>query len=245
MRTKVVTTDWETGERVVCPDVVDSLEANGTYLPDVKRVVYSLKTTEKVKVLNEDGSEKKVPAVNRDGSELKTRKGETVEKNVWETRKLDRPILVTKVWWADGTSTTVRNSYADRVETEEVELEDGTKVEVATETAKTYGLMAAVVKRTCGVPDENGEMVDTNLGKVVAQIIKASRDQQLDDAKAKIAKSKAKKAAQEKANASGAKKGKAKRYSGRKLAELAGPILEALAKKVAENPGALDSLLKA
>ncbi len=238
MRTKVVTTDWETGEKTVSSDAIDSLEANGTYLPDVKRVVYSLKTTEKVKALNDDGSEKKVPATNRDGSELKTRGGETVMKNVWTTAKLDRPVLVTKVWWADGTSTTVRNSWADRVETEEVELDDGTKMEVATETSKTYGLMAAVVKRTCGVPGENGEMVDTNLGKVVAEIIKASRDQQLDDAKAKIARAKAKKAAQEKAAAK-AKKAKAKKYSGEELAQLAGPILEALAKKVAEDPGSL------
>lgn len=243
MKKNVVTTDYITGAKLVSQDVIDALETNGTYLPDVERVVFSLKTTEKVPVLNEDGSEKQVQAKNKDGSLLKTKDGKPVMKTVYETKKLENPVLVTRVWWADSTTTTVRNSEHDKVETEEVELENGTKVTVASECSKTFGIMAAVTKRTCGIPDEKGEMVETNVGKILSEIVESGYDQQLEDAKAKIAKAKARKNAEE--QKAKAKEPKPKKYSGKELLQLAGPILEALAAKVAENPEIIADLLKA
>lgn len=242
MKKNVVTTDPITGLKLVSQDVIDALETNGTYLPDVKRVVFSLKTTEKVAVKNADGSEKKVPAVNKDGSEIKTKDGKTVMKTVFETKKLDNPVLVTKVWWADNTTTTVKNSEHDRIETEEIELEDGKKVTVASECSKTFGIMAAVTKRTCGIPGDDGEMIETNVGKILTDIVGSAYDQQVEEAKAKIQKAKAKEKAE--AQKAKAKQPKPKKYSGKELLQLAGPILEAIAAKVAENPELLADILK-
>ena len=218
MKKNVVTYDGLTGYPMVSQDVIESLETNGTYLPDVVRVVYNLQTVKRIHEKGDDG------------------------KDIIKTEVLENPILVTKVWWADNTSTTVRNSAHDKVETEEVQLEDGRTVTVATECAKEFGLMAAVTKRTCGIPDDNGEMTETNMGKIITDIVKSAYDQNLEAAKAKI--QKAKRKAELEAKKAEPKKAKAKRYSYNDLTQFAGPILEAFAKKIAENPEYLQNLLK-
>ena len=215
MKKNVITRDY-LGNISISKDVISSLETNGTYLPDVTRVVFNLKTDKRIRVKDDTTGEEKT-----------------------ETVKLDNPVLVTKVWWADGTSTTVKNSEHDRVETEEVELEDGRKVTVATECSKTFGIMAAVTKRTCGVPDKNGEMVKTNLGKILSDIVNSAYDQNLETEKTKIKNAKRKEAAAKRAEK--AKAPKAKKYSINEILNLIGPILE----KAAKNPDVIKNAVEA
>ena len=215
MKKNVITRDY-LGNISISKDVISSLETNGTYLPDVSRVVFNLKTEKRIRVKDETTGEEKT-----------------------ETVKLDNPILVTKIWSADGTSTTVKNSEHDKVETEEVELEDGRKVTVATECSKTFGIMAAVTKRTCGVPDKNGEMINTNLGKILSDIVKSAYDQNVETEKTRIKNAKRKAAAEVRAQK--AKEPKAKRYSIAEILNLIGPILE----NAAKNPDALKNALNA
>lgn len=214
MKKNVITRDCF-GTISISKDVIKSLETNGTYLPDVVRVVFNLKTEKRIRTKDEATGETKT-----------------------ETVKLDNPILVTKVWWADGTSTTVKNSEHDKVETEEVKLEDGRTVTVATECSKTFGIMAAVTKRTCGVPDEKGEMVNTNLGKILSDIVSTAYDQNLEAEKTKIKNAKRKEAA-EKAKAEA--KPKAKKYTVKEILNLVGPILE----NAVKNPDVLKNALEA
>ena len=215
MKKNVITRDY-LGNISISKDVISSLETNGTYLPDVSRVVFNLKTDKRIRVKDETTGEEKT-----------------------ETVKLDNPILVTKIWWADGTSTTVKNSEHDKVETEEVELEDGRKVTVATECSKTFGIMAAVTKRTCGVPDKNGEMINTNLGKILSDIVKSAYDQNVETEKTRIKNAKRKAAAEVRAQK--AKEPKAKRYSIAEILNLIGPILE----NAAKNPDAIKNAVEA
>ena len=215
MKKNVITRDY-LGNISISKDVISSLETNGTYLPDVSRVVFNLKTEKRIRVKDETTGEEKT-----------------------ETVKLDNPILVTKIWWADGTSTTVKNSEHDKVETEEVELEDGRKVTVATECSKTFGIMAAVTKRTCGVPDKNGEMINTNLGKILSDIVKSAYDQNVETEKTRIKNAKRKAAAEVRAQK--AKEPKAKKYSIAEILNLIGPILE----NAAKNPDAIKNALDA
>ena len=215
MKKNVITRDY-LGNISISKDVISSLETNGTYLPDVTRVVFNLKTEKRIRVKDEATGEEKVEMV-----------------------KLDNPVLVTKVWWADGTSTTVKNSEHDRVETEEVELEGGRKITVATECSKTFGVMAAVTKRTCGVPDEKGEMVNTNLGKILSDIVSSAYDQNLEAEKTKIKNAKRKEAAAKRAEKT--KEPKAKRYSIAEILNLIGPILE----NAAKNPDAIKNAVEA
>ena len=215
MKKNVITRDY-LGNISISKDVISSLETNGTYLPDVVRVVFNLKTDKRIRVKDDTTGEEKT-----------------------ETVKLDNPVLVTKVWWADGTSTTVKNSEHDRVETEEVELEDGRKVTVATECSKTFGIMAAVTKRTCGVPDEKGEMVNTNLGKILSNIVNTAYDQNLEAEKTKIKNAQRKEAAAKRAEK--AKEPKAKRYSIAEILNLIGPILE----NAVKNPDVIKNAVEA
>lgn len=226
MKKNVVTYDGLTGLPMVSKDVVDSLETNGTYLPDVENVVYNLQT------------EKRIPKIGEDGKRIKGADG----RDVFETVKLDNPVLVTRVWWADGTSTTVRNSAHDRIETETVDI-GGRKVVKASDCSKEFGLMAAVVKRTCGVPDDKGEMTDTNMGKIIADIVRHAFDQNVENAKS--AEAKARRKAELEAKKAEPKKAKPRKYSQRDLVQMAGPILEKLAAKAAEDPDFVQKLLGA
>ena len=230
---KVIKT--ENGTTTISQYAIDSLKRNGTYLPDVKNVIFNLKT------------EKRIVETAKDGTKTK------------KTVKLDKPILMTKICWADGTSTTVKNSKHDNVETVEVNLDENgaviaaddteTKVAstviVASDCAKEFGIMAAVTKRTCQKFDNDGNEVDAGgMGRIITDINGSAYDQNLDAAKAVVMKAKAKAVyAERKAKESA--KPKVKKYSDRDIKQLIGPILEALALRVAKNPEVLDKIMGA
>jgi len=185
MRKEVIMKD-SLGNVVIDAAAVESLKSNGTYLPDVDKVLFNLKTEGRRRVEAE-----------ADG-----------EKPKYETYNLKNPVLTTKVWWADGTTTTVQNSEHDPVQVEEVDV-GGQKVKVATACSKEIGVAMAAVKRTCGRPDGKGELTDTGFGRILRQIVESAYDQPLEAAKAAKAKADAK-AAKAKRKAEAAAKPKRK-----------------------------------
>lgn len=199
MRKNVISKDQH-GNTVIDRNAVDMLKANGTYLPDVERVVFNLKTEDRRLAESAPG-----------------------EKPTYETYELKNPILTTKIWWADGTTTIVKNSLHDKVEVKEVDV-GGRKVKVATDCSKELGVAMATVKRTCGVPDAKGEIVGTGMGKILRDIVANGHDQVLEDAKAKAAKA-AKKAEFEK-RAAEPKKAKKKVWTQKDIIQMLGPLLE-------------------
>ena len=209
MRKNVISED-KYGNTVIDRNAVDMLRTNGTYLPDVERVVFNLKTVSKRQKIDETG-----PMTDEAGNP------------VYEMYEIPNPILTTKVWWADGTTTTVKNSLHDKVEVEEVDV-GGRKIKVATDCSKEIGVAMATVKRTCGVPDAKGEIVGTGMGKILRDIVENAHDQVLEDAKAKAAK--AKKKAEYEKRAAEPKKQKAKVYTQRDVIQMLGRLLERMAK---------------
>ena len=208
MRKNVISKDQH-GNTVIDRNAVDMLKTNGTYLPDVERVVFNLKTEDRRLAESAPG-----------------------EKPTYETYELENPILTTKIWWADGTTTTVKNSLHDKVEVKEVDV-GGRKVKVATDCSKEAGVAMATVKRTCGVPDDKGEIVGTGMGKILREIVGNARDLVLEDAKAKAAKAKKKEDAARRMAAP--KKPKEKTYTQKDVIQMLGRLLDRMSQTVDDS----------
>jgi hypothetical protein len=204
--------------------VADSLNYNGTYAPDVDRVIFSLKTEETRRALDADGK----PAFKTDD------KGETVP--AYETVPTPYPVLATTVFFADGTSVTVKNSEHDPVQVVEEEI-GGRKVKTAARVSKEAAVAHAIVKRLCGLPDSKGKVSGAAYGKVLDQIVTEARDQNVAEAKAdleaKERKERAAKAEEEKAKAAEAKAAAKAKEKAAALAEqlqAIAPLAKVLAK---------------
>lgn len=213
MRREVVST--RDGAAVIDRDVVDSLKVNGTYLPDVEKVMFSLKTSDRRRATDADGN----PVF------------DSANKPVYETYSVE-PTLATKVWWADGTTTTVKNSKDDPVEVVTVEV-DGVPVEVASDRSKEVGLAMAVVKRTCGRPGPDGEIADSGMGRILREIVGGATDTAVEGAKARAAAAKRKAEAAARASAASAKK---RRYTEKDIVRMLGPILERMLESMNTAP---------
>lgn len=160
---------WETktGDDASLPHH-DSLTANNTYIPGVKRVIFNLKTEKTVA----------------------DKKGEK------KTVKLDHPVMTTTVLFDDNTSTTVQNSPDDvEIKLEDVEV-DGKTVQTASRNDKETALVYAIVKRLFCMPGKNGRC-SGGFGKVLADLVDKAYDQPVAQARA-AAERKSKKAAFEK-----------------------------------------------
>lgn len=191
------------GKVTLDADAVGQLAKNGTYLPLVSKVLYNLKTEKKTVVEREDGTKEAV------------------------MEKLASPKLATKVFWSDGSTTTVVNSPDDGISTEKRKLSDGSEIEVATEESKELGLVYAVVKRTCGVPGADGEMENTGLGRILRSLVKSGIDKGVEKAEARIRKAALK--AKSKNAAPAGKKARPKSVNER-LAEAVEKLTEILGK---------------
>lgn len=164
-----------------------SVAKNNTFCPNIKRVIFNLKTTETRPVLDADGK----PVTDEKGR---------VKRQIVEVT----PELATAVYFADGTKCTVVNSDNDLVTTEEKEVtyvdcdksgkkstvKTGRKVKVATEAAKEAGVVYAIVKRIFGKigrVDKQGKLheneIDGNgFGRKLRDIIEHAEDTQYDTA---------------------------------------------------------------
>lgn len=166
---------------------VKSMVNNNTFCPEIKRVIFNLKTTETRPVLDEAGK----PVTDEKGR---------VKRQVVAVT----PELATVVYFMDGTKCTVVNSDKDVVTTEEKEVfywdfkpdgsetkvMTGRKVQVASEAAKEAGVVYAIVKRIfgkVGKTDKQGKLhedeIDGNgFGRKLRDIIADAEDNQYEAA---------------------------------------------------------------
>ena len=154
---RIPTCDCDSSKPETCnvsKEQYDSIALNNTYLPDVKRVIYNLKTEKTV--------------TNRKG-----------EKTIV---KLDDPIMTTTVLFSDNTSVTVQNSVEDaKVRLEDVKVGD-TVVQTASRADKETGLVYALVKRLACVPGKNGKC-SGGFGKILSELVDKAYDQPVEEAR--------------------------------------------------------------
>lgn len=127
--------------------------------------------------------------------------------------------LATVVFFSDGTKSVAKNCPADPVEIEELKLEDGSTVQVASEASKERGLVYAVLKRLVSSLDEDGNLAGSGLGSSLRSLVAGAVDQNLAAAEKKAAKKKREASIQEAAAA-------AKPETGKEEAKRAGGVLE-------------------
>lgn len=131
--------------------VVESLVRNNAFMPNVERVIYNTKTFEEVSRKDDDGNVVK------------------------EKVGLEKPVLVTVVYFKDGTKVTVKNSDKDGITLvdQKVKLSDGseTTVRTASQESREIGLVYALVKRlVCGF-DEGGVVQNAGFAKFLHKVV--------------------------------------------------------------------------
>ena len=151
--------------------VVAALARNNTFCPNVTRVVYSTKLSETVPVYDPETGE---VTVGPDGKMVRTR------------RMLENPLLVTVVYFADGTKVTVKNSGMDAITLEErkVTLSDGTEktITTASRESREMGLVYALAKRLVCVPDGDGNVMG-GLSGFIQGLLARAYEQDVESAK--------------------------------------------------------------
>jgi hypothetical protein len=161
------------GIKAQVSDPID-VESSFFRFPEPVRAIFNVKTEETVTLEAEPG-----------------------EKPVKAKRRLEHPVLASKVFFDDGTWTVVKNSAEDPIE-----LVTKYGVETASDASKERAIVYAWVKRLCGTQHPpTGEVTGANLGRRLSKIVAASEDKAVSKAtKAKVKAAKAKaKAAKEKA----------------------------------------------
>ena len=172
-----VITDRYDGSTYINPLALAELKENNCTMPDVERVIFNLKTKETKAKRDTDG---------------KLVIDEKTGKPIRETLTLENPVLATTVYFVDETKISVKNSVHDHVDIEQKTLEDGTVVTVASKEAKERGIVYAIIKRMNSIPDADGHMVDSGLGRKLTELVDGAYDTELEAANNKIAKAKSK-----------------------------------------------------
>ena len=134
------------------------------YLPSATRLIFNLKTEEKVK--NEDGTK--------------------------SMRPLEHPVLTTIMYFADDTKVVVKNSLHDKIDLETKTLPNGKEVTVASEASKESGLVYAIAKRIFGIPDMTGNIKGEGFGNILKRTVDNAIDQPYESELIKYKNAKAK-----------------------------------------------------
>ena len=248
--------DVEAGKTVVDGAVAKSLSGNGTYMPGIKSVVFSLKTERAVTKTVEK-------IVKENGKEIVKKVEEVVfgpdKKPVMST--LPFPSFTTFVEFKDGTRVHVSNSAADKVGIVEAKIDkDGNvidpeakdqpevaaTVKVADRASMERGIVFALVKRMAAKIDKKGNVKSNHCtAKLLKKILDGAVVQEIAAVQKKLAKEAEEKAAEEAKKRTdrivaeeqeAIKKASARREMRDKafdaLAAVAGPLLE----KIAADP---------
>lgn len=240
------------GQTSIAEDAIKNIAYNNTFMPDITRVIFSLKTEEKVPVLDKAGRPIQEPVIDPNTKkQCCDRAGNPIFRNKTQLKKLDNPQLATVVYFDDGSKVTVQNSEHDKVNVKTVYLgKDGKilkdvsdkskiakEVLVADDCSKEAGLCYAIVRRLCGRPDpKTGDVSSAGLSKLLTNLVSDSYDQVLEISKNRVAKANAKaKAASEKK----VKKAKPKHYTTNDVNQLIGKVLEGLVSKLELDPNAV------
>lgn len=164
---------------------VKSMVRNNTFCPNIKRIIFNLKTSETR------------PVLDAAGKPVTDEKGRVQRQSVEVT-----PELATAVYFVDGTKCTVVNSDKDLVTIEEKEVtyvdcdksgkeftvKTGRKVKVATEAAKEAGVVYAIVKRIFGKIDMDsksrtyGQIKSDGFGRKLHEFVDGAFDTQYEAA---------------------------------------------------------------
>lgn len=164
---------------------VKSIARNNTFCPNIKRIIFNLKTSETR------------PVLDAAGKPVTDEKGRVQRQTVEVT-----PELATAVYFVDGTKCTVVNSDKDLVTMEEKEVtygncdkagnktivKTGRKVKVATEAAKEAGVVYAIVKRIFGKIDNDpksrtyGQIKGDGFGRKLHDLVDGAFDTQYEAA---------------------------------------------------------------
>lgn len=158
-------------DAVVNPSALDELVANNCTMPNIERVIFNLSKADVMQttVVEENGK--------------KAKKTEKVG---------ERDVLATVITFIDGTKVAVKNSLTDAVDLVEKTLADGSKVTVASDAAKERGIVFAVFKRICSMPDASGMCNDGAIGRILRNVVADAYDQPFEIAKTKVARAAAK-----------------------------------------------------
>ena len=173
--------DMKTG--VVNPSAIRELLQNNATMPDIKNVIFSLKTTE--------------PARDANGQKIKDENGHV------KMVALNHPILATTIDFIDNTRVTVKNSMTDDVDTMTVMLDASGNVTkeqkdcvksviVATEASKELGIVYGIWKRLLGNPDNRGTIAGDGAGRILRDIVANAYDTNLESIKNDLKKAAAK-----------------------------------------------------
>ena len=150
---------------------VASIASNNTFVPNIDRVVFNTKT------------EKLVARKDGDGNPVLDDKGRVVK----ETVPLENPVLVTVVYFKDGTKVTVKNSDKDAIILEDytIKLSDGSTktVKTASRESKEIGLVYAIAKRVICKYDDCGNIQNAGFAKFLNETIEKSHVQDVEDSK--------------------------------------------------------------
>jgi len=173
------------GDKIISPNTstknwnkfVDDMERNNTYIPEPVRVIYNIGT--------------KAYPILENGKRVKDENGKV---------KYGTPVkvLTTVVFFDDNTKVSVTNSENDGVKFIQTNAIPGDPespiVEVADEASKETGFVYASLKRACGIPDGNGNIVGNGFGRKLRDIVNNAYDTGLQEAankyKNKLAKDK-------------------------------------------------------
>jgi hypothetical protein len=151
--------------------VVQSLIRNNSFVPNINNVIFNTKIDEDVVKKDENGN----PIKDDNGRVIK------------EKKALENPVLVTVVYFVDGTKVTVRNSEKDGIKLVEktITLSDGSTktVMTASEESKEIGLVYAIVKRVICNYDEQGTIENAGFARFLNKIINNAHVQDVENAK--------------------------------------------------------------
>lgn len=151
--------------------VVQSLIRNNTFVPNINNVIFNTKIDEDVVKKDENGN----PVKDANGRVIK------------EKKPLENPVLVTVVYFVDGTKVTVRNSEKDgiKLEKQTIKLSDGSEKIVTTASAesKEIGLVYAIAKRVICNYDEEGTVENAGFARLLNKIISKAHVQDVENAK--------------------------------------------------------------
>jgi hypothetical protein len=151
--------------------VVQSLIRNNSFVPNINNVIFNTKIDEDVVKKDENGN----PVKDDNGRVIK------------EKKPLENPVLVTVVYFVDGTKVTVRNSEKDGIKLEKktIKLSDGSEKVVTTASAesKEIGLVYAIVKRVICNYDEEGTVENAGFARFLNKIVDNAHVQDVENAR--------------------------------------------------------------
>lgn len=165
------------------PSVLAELRANNCTMPNIKRIIFNLKTS--------------APKRDESGKKVRDANGNVVMESI-------DPILTTRVQYVDDTFTIVQNSKSDKIDIVTIMLDADGNVTIdpdkkasvvfdATTASKEIAITYSIFKRICGKVLPSGEVVGNGTGRILNELVDNAYDTPVQEARQKLQKAAAKK----------------------------------------------------